>query len=391
MTDPAPHATQPGDRYFALAPHQETFRAEACRWVRDEVAPHADAAASGTFPAAAIRSAAERGYMGIVAPKSLGGLGLDHLCFALFVEEVSYACASTAVALDVHASVGTEPLLWFGSEEQRRRFVPDLAAGRVLAAFALTESEAGSDAASLRVTARRQGDQYVLDGGKTFISNAGEAGLYTVLASTDREQGARGITAFLVPAATDGLSVGRPMHKMGLKGSVTAEVVLHQCRVPVANRLGAEGEGFKVAMRALDSGRIGISAQALGIGRAALDEAVRILATHNRAGARVPQATQFALADLATSMEAARTLTWEAARLCDAGQPFTRIASMAKLLATDAVMAVTTTALDLVADLTAPGETRRLERYFLDAKATQLYEGTNQIQRLVIARHTLGG
>ena len=217
------------------------------------------------------------------------------------------------------------------------------------------------------------------------------AGLYTVLASTDREQGARGITAFLVPAVTAGLTVGRPMHKMGLKGSVTAEVVLNQCRVPAANRLGAEGEGFKVAMRALDSGRIGISAQALGIGRAVLDETARILAKHDRAGARIPQASQFALADLATSMEAARALTWEAARLCEAGLPYTKIASMAKLLATDGVMAVATAALDLVADLAAPGETRRLERYFLDAKATQLYEGTNQIQRLVIARHILGG
>ncbi|HVC82292.1 MAG TPA: acyl-CoA dehydrogenase family protein [Chloroflexota bacterium] len=391
MTGQAPYAAHPGGPHFALTLHQEAFGLEAREWARKEVAPHADAAAAGIFPAAVIRAAAERGYMGIVSPRSLGGLGLDHLCFALFVEEVSYVCASTAVALDVHASVGTEPLLWLGSEEQRRCFVPDLASGRVLAAFALTEPEAGSDAAGLRSTARREGDDYVLDGGKTFISNAGKAGLYTVLASTDREQGARGITAFLVPAATAGLTIGRPMHKMGLKGSVTAEIVLNQCRVPAANRLGAEGEGFKVAMRALDSGRIGISAQALGIGRAVLDETMRILAHHDRAGGRIPQATQFALADLATSMEAARALTWEAARLCDSGLPFTKLASMAKLLATDGLMAGATSALDLVADLATPGETHRLERYFLDARATQLYEGTNQIQRLVIARHTLGG
>ncbi|HVA93027.1 MAG TPA: acyl-CoA dehydrogenase family protein [Chloroflexota bacterium] len=384
-------ARQAGDRYFALSPRQEAFRIEARQWVLEEVEPGAEAAAAGTFPSAAIRSAADRGYMGIVVPSSLGGLGLDHVSFALFVEEVSSACASTAVTLDVHASVGTEPLLWLGTEEQRRRFVPNLASGRVLAAFALTEPEAGSDAAALRTTARREGDEYVLDGGKTFISNAGEAGLYTILAATDRSQGVRGISAFLVPAGSSGLRVGRPMHKMGLKGSITAEVVLTQCRVPLGNRLGAEGDGFKLAMRALDSGRIGISAQALGIARASLDETVRILGNHGRTGARVPQATQFALADLATGIEAARVLTWEAARLCDAGLPFTRVASMAKLLSTDAAMGAAITALDLVADLAAPEKTRRLERFFRDAKATQLYEGTNQIQRLVIARHALGG
>jgi alkylation response protein AidB-like acyl-CoA dehydrogenase len=377
--------------YFALTQGQEAFQSEARQWVRQVVAPHAEGPHADHFPAAIIRSAAEHGFMGIVAPRQYSGRGLDHVCFTLFVEEVSSACASTAVCLDVHASVGTEPLLWFGSDEQRGRFLPDVASGRTLAAFALTEPEAGSDAAALRTTARRDGDPYVLDGVKAFISNAGQAGLYTVLASTDRAQRSRGISAFLVPAATPGLRVGRPMHKMGLSASITAELVFDGCRVPVANRLGAEGEGFKVAMRALDSGRIGISAQALGLSRAALDEVSRILAAHQQGGGRAPQATRFAVADLATAMQGARLLTLEAARLCDAGQPFTRVASMAKLLSTDTAMTVTTAALDLVADLAAPGELSRLERLFRDAKATQLYEGTNQIQRLVIARHTLAG
>ncbi len=377
--------------YFALTHGQGAFQSEVRRWVREVVAPYAEGPNATMFPATVIHSAAEHGFMGIVAPREYGGRGLDHVCFALFVEEVAYACASTAVCLDVHASVGTEPLLWFGSDEQRRRFVPDLASGRTLAAFALTEPEAGSDAAALRTTARQDGDQYVLQGTKTFISNGGQAGFYTVLASTNRALGSRGITAFLVPADTPGVRAGRPMHKMGLSASLTAEIVFEDCRVPVINRLGAEGEGFKVAMRALDSGRIGISAQALGLSRAALDEVRHILAAHQQGGGRATQATRFAVADLATAIEGVRLLTLEAARLCDAGQPFTRVASMAKLLSTDTAMTVTTAALDLVADLATPGEPRRLERFFRDAKATQLYEGTNQIQRLVIARHTLAG
>jgi acyl-CoA dehydrogenase len=374
---------------FSLTLRQSKFRAEARQWVRDTVAPHAEGPQGNDFPSEVVRSAAGHGFLGIVAPLEYGGLGLDHLCFALFVEEVAYACASTAVCLDVHASVGTEPLLLLGTQDQRQRFVPELAAGRTLAAFALTEPEAGSDAAALRTTARRDGADYVLDGVKTFISNAGVAGLYTVLASTDRSQGSHGISAFLVPADTPGLRVGRPLHKMGLWASVTAEVLLDGCRVPADFRLGAEGDGFKVAMQALDSGRIGISAQAIGIGRAALDEVSRILTAHARGGNRTAQATRFALVDIATSIEAARLLTWEAAQLCDAGQPFTRIASMAKLLSTDTAMAATTTALDLVGDCALPGEMVRLERFFRDAKATQLYEGTNQIQRVVIARHVL--
>jgi alkylation response protein AidB-like acyl-CoA dehydrogenase len=304
------------------------------------------------------------------------------------VEEVAVACASSAVALDVHASVGTEPVLLLGTEEQQRHFLPELAAGRRLGAFALTEPEAGSDAAALRTIARRDGDHYILDGSKIFITNAGRAGLYTILASTDRAKGARGISAFLVPAETIGLTVGPPQHKLGLCGSLTAELILRECRVPVANRLGAEGEGFRAAMLALDSGRIGISAQALGIARAALEDALALLAEHCTDG--VPQGAQFVLADLATAIEAARALTWQAARACDAGAPLTMAASMAKLLATDMAMSVTTAALDLVADQAPPAALASLERHFRDAKATQLYEGTNQIQRVVIARRLLG-
>jgi alkylation response protein AidB-like acyl-CoA dehydrogenase len=230
----------------------------------------------------------------------------------------------------------------------------------------------------------------VLNGGKIFITNAGYAGLYTVLAATDRGAGAKGITAFLVPGDAPGLSVGPAQHKLGLRGSATAEVVLRGCRVPAAHRLGAEGDGFKVAMLALDSGRIGISAQAIGIAGAALDETVRLLRDRGNDGA-VPQGAQFALAEMATAIEAARALAWQAARDCDAGASVTTIASQAKLMATDTAMSVSTAALDLAATVAPPPALARLERFFRDAKATQLYEGTNQIQRVVIARRLLGG
>jgi alkylation response protein AidB-like acyl-CoA dehydrogenase len=255
----------------------------------------------------------------------------------------------------------------------------------MLAAFALTEPEAGSDAASLKTTAVRDGDHYVLNGAKTFITNAGHAGLYTVMAATDRARGARGISAFLVEAGAPGLSVGALLHKLGLHGSPTCELFFRDCRVPGANRLGQEGEGFKIAMMALDSGRIGISAQAIGLARAALDECIAALA---ETGQGVSEGTQFALADMATAIEAGRALTWQAARLCDLGRPFTTAAAMAKLVATDTAMQVTSDAMAL-ADFSSGAHLARLGRFFRDAKATQLYEGTNQIQRLVIARNIL--
>jgi alkylation response protein AidB-like acyl-CoA dehydrogenase len=287
--------------------------------------------------------------------------------------------------MDVHTSVGSEPIVLLGNEEQQRRYLPLLASGQMLGAFALTEPEAGSDAAALKTTAVRDGDEYVLNGAKTFITNAGRAGLYIVMAATDRARGAKGISAFLVESGTPGFTTGSPLHKLGLHGSPTGELFFHDCRVPAANRLGQEGEGFKAAMLALDSGRIGISAQAIGIARAALDTCVAALSTGDN---RVEQGAQFALADMATAIEAARALTWQAARLCDLGQPFSAAAAMAKLTATDAAMNVASETLALAGTVAEPYRSR-LGRFYRDAKATQLYEGTNQIQRVVIARHVL--
>ena len=375
--------------YFDLTPTQLDLRERVQAYVRAYVAPIADETdRDSRFPEEAVREAAKRGFLGLIVPKEYGGQGAGHLAFALFVEEVAYACAASSVIMDVHTSVGTEPIVLLGTEDQKRRYLPDLAAGRMLGAFALTEPEAGSDAAALKTTATRDGDSYVLDGSKTFITNGGKAGLYTVMASIDRAKGAKGISAFLVEAETPGFTIGPPLHKLGLHGSPTTELFFRDCRVPAANRLGQEGEGFKVAMLALDSGRIGISAQALGIARAALDECVAWASSQTPL--RQGQGVQFAIADMGTAIEAARALTWQAARLCDAGHPYSGAAAMAKLKATDTAMSVADKAMALVGLETGGAHLARLDRFFRDAKATQLYEGTNQVQRMVIARHVLG-
>src|ERR1700686_5933974 len=260
---------------LSLTTEQQEIRKLVRDFAERDVKPRADAIDhSGEFPRDLVERAAELGLLGILVPEASGGAGLDHLSFAIFVEEVARYSASTAGILDVHASVGTEPIVLFGTEEQKRRWLPDLAQGKKLAAFALTEPEAGSDAAHLKTTAVRRDGGYLLNGTKIFIANAGEAGLYVVMASTKPGSGAEGITAFLVGGANTGLKVGPKFKKMGLNGSAIAEVYLENCVVEDADGLGDEGQGFRIAMRALDSGRIGISAQAVGLARGALDDAV---------------------------------------------------------------------------------------------------------------------
>ena len=336
------------------------------------------------FPKEAVKAAAEAGLLGVLIPREYGGAGLDALAFALCIEELAQACASSAVIVDVHTSVGSEPILLFGTDEQKRRWLPRLAAGELLGAFALTEPASGSDAASLKMSARRNRGGYVLNGTKVFITNIGCAGLYVVFARTGEDK-TSGISAFLVPADTEGVRVGQLFKKMGLNGSPTGELVLEDVEVPSENRLGAEGQGFTVAMRALDSGRIGISGQALGIAQAALDESRSLLAGRGR---EQGQGDDFLLADMATRLESARLLAYHAAWLCSAGRPFTRQASMAKLHCTDTAMQLAIDALQVAGEEgTMSGST--LERHFRDAKALQIYEGSNQVQRIVIAREML--
>jgi alkylation response protein AidB-like acyl-CoA dehydrogenase len=373
---------------LSLTPEQEEIRKLVRDFAEKEVKPRADAIEqSSEFPTDLVQKAGALGLMGILVPEKYGGAGLDHLAFAIFVEEVARVSAATAVILDVHASVGSEPIVLFGSEEQKQRWLPDLASGKKLAAFALTEPEAGSDAAHLQTTARRREGGYVLRGTKIFISNAGEAGLYVVLASTRPGSGADGISAFLVSGDKAGLKVGPRFKKMGLNGSAIAEVHLEDCFVEERDRLGEEGQGFRIAMRALDSGRIGISAQAVGLGQGALDDAIAYARERRQFGKPIAdfQSIQNKIADMAVKLRAARWMTWKAAALCDAGRPFTREASMAKLFATDSAMEITLEALQVL------GGYGYLEEYPMarrvrDAKACQIYEGTNQVQRLVIAR-----
>ncbi len=256
---------------FTLTDDQEAIRDAVRDFAQGEVAPRAaQIDRDNVFPRDLVEAAAGLDLLGIVVPEQYGGTGLDHVCFALFVEEIAAVSGTLAVILDVHTSVGTEPIIAFGSDEQKQRYLPRLARGEYLAAFALSEPESGSDAASLTSSATLVDGCYRLNGTKTFITNVGEAGLYIVMARTG-EPGARGISAFIVEADTPGLSFGAPMHKMGLRGSSTGELVLHNVEVPVSNLLGDEGQGFRVAMKALDSGRIGISAQAVGLARGALD------------------------------------------------------------------------------------------------------------------------
>ena len=376
---------------LSLTTEQEEVRRLARDFAEREVQPRAEAIDQRLeFPNDLVEKAAGLGLLGMLVPEPFGGAGLDHLSFALFIEEVAKFSASTAVILDVHTSVGTEPIVLFGSAEQKRRWLPDLAQGRKLAAFALTEPEAGSDASHLKTTAERRGTDYVLNGSKIFITNAGEADSYIVMAATRPGSGAAGVSAFVVSSDNPGLTVGPPFKKMGLNGSAIAEVFFKDCEVPASDRLGAEGEGFRIAMRALDSGRIGISAQAVGLAQGALDDAVAYAQERkqfNRPIAEL-QTIQNKIADMGVKVSAARWLTWNAAARCDAGLPFTKEASMAKLYSTDMAMEVTLEALQVF------GGYGYLEEYPMarrvrDAKACQIYEGTNQVQRIVIARELL--
>ena len=341
------------------------------------------------FPREAVAGARELDLMGILVPEEYGGAGLDHLAFTICIEELAVACASTAVIVDVHNSVACEPVLLYGTEAQKRRWLPALAAGEILGAFALTEPSSGSDAGALKTSATRYGDEYVLTGTKTFITNVGLAGLYIVFARTGGP-GAGGVSAFLVPGDSPGLHTGQVFKKMGLNGSATGELVLEEVRIPAGNLLHEENRGFTVAMRALDSGRIGISGQALGIAQACLQEGLRYTRERHQFGRPVAelQGVQFLLADLATGLTAARQMTYAAATLCGAGRPFTRQASMAKLFATDMAMAAAIEAVQLAGGY-GYVQDHPFERHFRDAKALQIYEGSNQVQRVVIARDLL--
>ena len=382
---PATNADQSDDDAMMLAVVRDL--------VRDKVEPRAaEIDASGEFPWDIQRMFAQNDLLGIPIPAEYGGLGGTFSTYVKVVEEVAKACASSALIIAVQ-ELGALPILIGGTDEQKQRFLPKLASGEWVGAYALTEAGSGSDAAgSMRMRAVKDGDAYVLDGTKIWITQGSIADIVAVFAVTDPEQGPSGISAFIVEKGTPGLRVGKLEKKMGIRGSPTVELAFEHCRVPAANLIGAEGDGFKIAMQVLDKSRPGIAAQALGIATGALEYATNYLKERVAFGKPLAQqqGLQFMLADMKTDVEAARLLLYEAARKCDEGSPdITTWAAMAKLRCGDVAMSVTTDAVQLLGGFGYSTE-YPVERMMRDAKITQIYEGTQQIQRLVIARSMVG-
>jgi len=366
---------------------QVLLRDTVRRFAEEVVAPRArEIDASGEFPLGFFRQAAELGLAGVYVPEQLGGAGMDMVSYCVVIEEISRACASSGVILSVNNSLVCDPLLRYANEEQKREFLAPLAAGRKLGCFALTEPEAGSDAASLRSTARRDGDDYVIDGSKVFITNGLHADVAIVFASTDPAKKHKGISAFIVPTDTPGFARGHHEYKLGVQASGTTQLFFSGMRVPAANRLGEEGEGFKIAMSTLDGGRIGISAQAVGIARGAFEAALAYAKERQQFGRRIAdfQAIQFYLADMAMEIDAARLLTWRAAWAKENRKRYSLEAAQAKLYSSEMAQRVTNKALQIHGGY---GYTREydVERFFRDARITEIYEGTSEIQKMVIA------
>ncbi|MFS8513723.1 MAG: acyl-CoA dehydrogenase [Planifilum fulgidum] len=376
---------------FTFTHEQEMMRRMVRDFARDRIAPAVkEMDEEDKFPRAVIDEMAKLGLMGIPIPEKWGGAGADFISYILALEEISRVSATVGVIVAVHTSVGTFPILRYGTEEQKKKYVTRLARGEYLGAFALTEPHAGSNAAAIRTRATRVGDKYILDGSKIFITNAKEADVYITFAVTDPDKGPKGITAFIVEKGTPGFSFGKKEQKLGIRSSPTLEILFDNCRIPAENRLGEEGEGFKIAMMTLDGGRNGIAAQAVGIAQGAFDAALAYAKEREQFGKPIAaqQAIQFKLADMATRIEASRLLTYQAAWLESQGLPYGKASAMAKLFAGDTAMDVTIEAVQIFGGY---GYTREypVERMMRDAKITQIYEGTNEIQRLVIARHLL--
>ena len=342
------------------------------------------------FPWENIQKLSEMGFMGMSVPEEYEGANMDMISSVVALEEISKACAATGAIVAVHNSAGILPILMYGTEEQKKKYLPALANGNVIGAFALTEASAGSDAAKAATTVVLDGDEYVLNGSKCFISNGGVAGTFVIFASKDRSKGVKGLSAFIVEKGIPGFTVGKHEKKMGIRASSTVELVFDNCRIPQSQQLGADGEGFKIAMMTLDTARIGIAAQAVGIATAAYEEALAYSKVREQFGKPINanQAISFMLADMAIEIEAARQLTYHAAALKDAKLPFSKEAAMAKTFASDQAVQIALNAIQIMGGY---GYSREypVERLLRDAKITQIYEGTNQIQRVVIGRQIL--
>ncbi|RJS60753.1 acyl-CoA dehydrogenase [Bacillus sp. PK3_68] len=369
---------------------QQMMRKMVRDFAESEIAPFVERMEKGEFPRELIKKMAELGLMGITIPEEYDGSGMDFISYIIAINELSKVSATVGVILSVHTSVGTNPILYFGTEEQKRKYVPKLATGEYLGAFCLTEPGAGSDAANLKTKAVKQGDYYTINGSKVFITNGGEADTYIVFASTNPAEGSKGISAFIVEKNTPGLIIGKDEHKMGLYGSRTVQLTFEDMKVPHEQLLGKEGEGFKIAMANLDAGRIGIAAQALGIAEAALQEATQYAKERKQFGKPIAaqQGLAFKIADMATSVEAAKLLVYRAAGLRSQGLACGKEASMAKLYASKTAVDV---AIEAVQVHGGYGYTKEyaVERFFRDAKVTEIYEGTSEIQKIVISKQLI--
>ena len=369
---------------------QQMMRKMVRDFAETEIQPFIEKMEEGQFPREILNKMAELGLMGITIPEKYGGSEMDFTSYIIAIHELSKVSATIGVILSVHTSVGTNPILYFGNEDQKQKYLPKLASGEYLGAFCLTEPSAGSDAKSLKTKAEKRGDHYVLNGSKVFITNGGEADTYIVFAATDPSKGSRGVSAFIVEKDTPGLVIGKDEHKMGLHGSRTVQLTFEDMKVPAENLLGQEGEGFKIAMANLDVGRIGIAAQALGIAEAAFDYSTAYAKERVQFGKPIAaqQGIGFKLADMATAVEGSKLLVYRAANLRSNNISCGKEASMAKLFASKTAVEVSTEAIQVYGGY---GYTKEypVERLFRDAKVTEIYDGTSEIQRMVIGKNLL--
>ena len=372
---------------FSLSKTEELFLQMIREFAEKEVKPlAAEVDEEERFPLETVEKMAKTGLMGIPVPVKYGGTGGTNLMYGMAVEELSQVCGTTGVVLSAHTSLCCAPIMENGTEEQKMKYLPRLASGEWIGAFGLTEPNAGTDAAMQQTTAVLDGDQYVLNGNKIFITNAVYAHVYVIFAMTDKSLGNKGISAFIVEKGTPGFSIGKKEKKMGIRGSATTELVFEDCRIPKENLLGQQGKGFAIAMKTLDGGRVGIAAQALGIAQGAMDETIKYTKERKQFGRSISQFqnTQFQMADMETKVQAARLLVRSAHWKKDNGMPYSVDAAMAKLFAAETAMEVTTKAVQLHGGY---GYTREypVERMMRDAKITEIYEGTSEVQRMVIA------
>ena len=376
---------------LALRDHQKLIRDTVRQFMETEVRPLVkNLEREERFPLEIIKKLGEMGCCGMLTPEEFGGAGMDTVSYVLMLEEVSRVYTALSTALGVTNSAVQRPILTFGSGEQKKKYLPRLASGEILGSFCLTEATSGSDAAGLQSTAAKRSDSYLLNGAKTWVTNGSDAGVYIVFAKTDPAAGGKGITAFLVEPAFKGFKIGRHEDKMGQRSSPSVEILLNDCEVPVCNRLGQEGEGLKIALTALDGGRIGIAAQAVGLAQGALDESIKYAKSRRAFGKSISefQAIQWMIADMQTEIEAARGLTYHAAWLKDSGKPLGSAASKAKLYAGEMANRVAYKAVQIHGSVGYSRESD-VERMYRDARVITIYEGTSEIQKLIIARDLL--